>query len=95
MVGSSLTVHPTANGDPVHGNTDGEITMARKGTGHPTSQCQSPRTNVLLSNRRHSPMYKSYMGMNYFYLCTVKSRKYISPERRKFISVYIYGTISH
>ena len=34
------------------GNT-GEIKAARIRTGHPTSQCQWPRTNVLCN--RHSP----------------------------------------
>ena len=79
MVGSSLTVHPTANGDPVRGNT-GEITMARKGTGHPTSQCQSPRTNVLLSNRRHSPMYKSYMGITFTFVLLILENTYPQKE---------------
>ena len=44
------------------GNT-GEIKAARKGTGHPTSQCRWPRTSVL-SNRHFSYVriaYETYL----------------------------------
>ena len=44
------------------GNT-GEINAARKGTGHPTSQCRWPRISVL--SNRHSPTYGSYMGLTF------------------------------
>ena len=37
--------------------------IARKGTGHPTSQCRWPRTSVL--SNRHFPTYRLYMGLTF------------------------------
>ena len=44
------------------GNT-GEVKVARKGTGHPTSQSRWLRTSVL--SNRHSSIYGLYMGLTY------------------------------
>ena len=42
----------------------GEIKGARKGTGHPTQQCQWPRTSFL--SNRHLPTYNLYMGLTFY-----------------------------